>query len=83
MFHPEFVLHLQHRCQQHWIAEAIRYTHRKGVEALFAAQTCAMSGQMKPRVHLIDWPEFPTVNRLQTQKQSITALAQCYIMRVH
>jgi uncharacterized protein DUF6589 len=82
MFHPEFVLHHSHittapgnqdddiqlRCQQHWIAEAIRYTHRKGVEALFAAQTCATSGQMKPRVHLIDWPEFPTVNRLQTQK---------------
>jgi predicted subunit of tRNA(5-methylaminomethyl-2-thiouridylate) methyltransferase len=82
MFHPEIILHhshiytapgnqndaVQRQCQQHWIAEAIRYTHRKAVESLFAVEICANSSQMKPRVHLIDWPEFPTVNRLQTQK---------------
>jgi hypothetical protein len=68
MFHPEVILHhsdiytaagnqndaVQHQCQRHWIAEAIRYTHRKAVESLFAVETGASFSQMKPRVHLID-----------------------------
>jgi hypothetical protein len=59
---------IQHRCQRHWIAEAIRCTHREAVETLFTTKTRVKPGQMKPQVHLIDWPEFPAVKRLPTQK---------------
>lgn len=82
MFHPEVTLsphdiymapgnqddEIFHQCQRHWIAEAIRYTHREAVEKLFTAEACVKPGQMKPRAHLIDWPEFPAVKRLQAQK---------------
>lgn len=82
MFHPEFTLtphdiymapgnqddEILHQCQRHWIAEAIRYTHKEAVEKLFTAKSYAKPGQMKLRPHLIDWPEFPAVKRLPAQK---------------
>ena len=83
MFHPEVTLsphdiymapgnqddEIFHQCQRHWIAEAIRYTHREAVEKLFTAEACVKPGQMKPRAHLIDWPEFPAVKRLPVQRR--------------
>jgi hypothetical protein len=79
MFRPENPLSLQtiydapgpdgrngiiRQCQIHFIAEAIRETHRDAVEALFMNQT----GLMKPRIQLVDWPEFPSVERLPPHK---------------
>ena len=82
MFHPEVALspfdiylapgnrddEILHQRQCHWIAEAIRYTHREAVETLFAAKAQDEASHMKPPAHLIDWPEFPAVKRLQAQK---------------
>jgi hypothetical protein len=60
MFHPEVPLspfdiymapgnqndEVFHQCQRHWIAEAIRYTHREAVETLFTAKARDKPAQM-------------------------------------
>src|ERR1700722_10641407 len=82
MFHPEVPLQRQdiysappnladsilHDCQRYHIAEAIRYCHRDAVEALFTDAQPIQIGPMRPRTCLVDWPEFPTVERLAPQK---------------
>lgn len=82
MFHPEVPLLPQdiylappnlndpilQDCQRYHIAEAIRYCHRDAVEALFTDVQPIQRGPMKPRTRLVDWPEFPAVERLPAQK---------------
>jgi hypothetical protein len=58
------------QCQIHFIAEAIRETHREAVEALFMDQPPKQAGSMKPQIQLVDWPEFPAVERLPPRKTS-------------
>lgn len=60
-----------HQCQHHWSAEAIRYiyTHRDAVKSLFASKPCVKTSRMKPRPHLMGWPEFPAVKRLPVQRR--------------
>jgi hypothetical protein len=41
------------QCQIHFIAEAIRETHREAVEALFMDQQPQQTGPMKPRTQLV------------------------------
>ncbi len=60
-----------HSCQRYWIAEAIRYTHREAVEELFTdrdSTTSTMTGRMKKRAFLTDWPELPSIERLPPRK---------------
>ena len=57
-----------HGCQRHWIAEAIRYTHREAVEELFTDHDPTTTGQMRKRVVLTDWPELPSIKRLPPRK---------------
>jgi hypothetical protein len=57
-----------HSCQRYWIAEAIRYTHRKAVEDLFTNHNPTTIGQMRKRVVLTDWPELPLIERLPPRK---------------
>ena len=89
MFHPEVPLQRQdiysappnladsilHDCQRYHIAEAIRYCHRDAVEALFTDAQPIQIGPMRPRTCLVDWPEFPTVERLAPQKTEHYSLA--------
>ena len=56
------------QCQIHLIAEAIRETHREAVEALFIDQHPSNTGPMKPRTEMVDWPEFPAIERLPPRK---------------
>ena len=64
-----------HRCQRYWIAEAIRCTHRSTVEDLFTDSVPSMSGQTSARITLTDWPEFPSVRRLNQRKTPHYGLA--------
>lgn len=57
-----------HGCQQYWIAEAIRYTHREAVEELFTDRNPTTTGQTRKWVVLTDWPELPSVERLPPRK---------------
>jgi hypothetical protein len=82
MLHPEVVLdpcdiylaagnqddEVLHSCQRYWIAEAIRYTHREAVEELFSNHNPIITGQMRKRVVLIDWPELPSIERIPPRK---------------
>jgi len=45
------------QCQRFWIAEAIRYTHKTAVDAIFAGNPSAVS-----------YPQFPTLERLQPRR---------------
>lgn len=60
-----------HACQRHWIAEAIRYTHRTAVEKLFSDDSTATE---EPG-NLPDWPELPTIERLSPRKTPHYALS--------
>jgi hypothetical protein len=57
-----------HGCQRYWIAEAIRYTHRKAVGELFSNHDSDTVNKMRQRVVLPGWPELPTVERLLPRK---------------
>ena len=43
-----------HKCQRYWIAEAIRYTHRKAVEDLFTDSSPNILGQTSAHVTLVN-----------------------------
>lgn len=45
------------QCRRFWIAEAIRYTHKKAIDTIFASNTSA-----------VNYPQFPTVERLQPRR---------------
>lgn len=69
MFHPHLALDVNdvcfspgnlddeilHQTQRYWIAEAIRYTHRAAIHDIFTDE-------------LVEWPQFPHIERLSPQK---------------
>lgn len=50
-------------CQRHWIAEALRYTHKAAVDSVFDKNES--DGLTGPTVH---WPDMPVVERIPLER---------------